>query len=138
MDAESDLHLTGRDAEERLVLTRHGASGEGDSRRAHARIGVASERFDVVEPIAPGGGRPGALEDEKAARDAAPAVSLLLACGQHVVRDQHGARIDAFGAKPAFGHAKVHDVAAVVAEGEENAGTGVNRLRHAIALLAGW
>ena len=100
MDAETDLHLTGRDAEERLILTRHRAPREGDSRRAHARIGVASQRFDVVETIAAGGGRPGALEDEEAARDAAPAVGLLRACGEHVVGDQHGARIDAFGAKP--------------------------------------
>ena len=137
VDTETDLHLTGRDAEERLVLTRYRATGEGDPRRAHARVGVASERLDVVETIAARGGCPGALEDEEAAGDAAPAVGLLPAGGKHVVSDQHGTRIDAFGTKPGLGHAKVHDVAAVVAEGEENAGAGVDRLRHSIALLAG-
>ena len=137
MDAETDFHLAGRDAEKGLVLARHRASGEGHPSRAHARVGVAGERFDIIQTIAARGRRPGALEDVKAARDAAPAVGFLRAGGEHIVGDQHRPRIDAFGAKPGLGHAEVHDVAAVVAEGEENAGAAIDRFRHPVALLTG-
>ena len=95
------------------------------------------ERFDVGDAVAARGGGPGRLEDVEPAGNAAPAVSLFRGCGEHVVRDEHGAGVDAVGAQARFRHAEVHDVAAVVAEGEEHAGAAIDRLGHAIALLAG-
>ena len=87
--------------------------------------------------IAARGRRPGALEHKEAARDAAPAIGFLRTGGKHIVSHQHGAYIHALSAEPGFGHAEVHHVAAVVAEGEENAGAGIDCLRYSIALLAG-
>jgi hypothetical protein len=100
-------------------------------------VGAAGEFLDGVEGIAAGGAGAGGLEDVEAAGDAPPAFRLLRPRREHVVGHQHRPGVDSLGAQPAFGHPEVHDVAGVVAEGEEDPGTAIGGPGDAVGLLAG-
>jgi hypothetical protein len=137
VDAEADLHLAFFDAEEGIGLARDGAASEAHASGAHAGIGVAGERLDIRDAVTTGGGGPGRLEDVEATGDTAPPVGLCRRRGEDIVRHQHCAGIDPLGTQPRFGHAEVHDIAAVVAEGEEHARPAIDGFRDAVAVLAG-
>jgi hypothetical protein len=134
MNAQTKLHLVGRDGEERRRLPRNRATAERDAERARHRVGVTPHRLDRIEIVATPCRRAEDFEDEEVTRDAAPRVEI--GGRRHVIRDKHLTHVDAFHLQAHLRHPEVHHVATVVAIRKDHASTAIQRLADAVALLA--
>jgi hypothetical protein len=135
VNAEAEVHVAGFNLEQGLCLAREGAAVERDAEAHGRRVGLAGNRLDLVQRVPAIGGSAGDLEDHEIADHTPPFRALLLRRGCHIVGDQHGAAVDAFGAEALLGGAEVHHVAGVVAETEQHARATVECLPGAVGLL---
>lgn len=131
MDAQAQGQAAGFDPEQRRRLPGQGAAVEGHAEGHAGGIGAPGHRLDRVE-VQPGfGGGAGDLEDQQIARHAAALAALGQTGAGHVVGHRQNARVDALGAQPLGGGAKVQHVAGVIAKAQDHAAAALRRPRHA-------
>ena len=129
VDADPQSHAPLGDGEERSVRAGQGGSGEGDTQRAGPSVRQQRDVGDVIERPAVLGGPCGGFEDDQVPSQTAASVMLIPARAGDVIRDGDAAARDAVGPELSLRAVEIQHIAGVVAVGEENPRSAVDRAR---------
>ena len=126
MDADAHLDFVIAQHEVGFPGGGHGAGAQGHAHGTSAVIHPAGQRRYAGEVVTAGGGRAADLFGQHGGADAAAAGGVQAVLHRHVVIDNDRLHLDAASLAKLGSHFKIHDVAGVVLDDVEDAGSAID------------
>ena len=134
MNADTHLHLILAKRESRLAGGRHRAAGQRHAHRAGALVDLVAERLEALQIGARFGCGADDLLHHQRAGNAAPARRIKRVLDRHIVIGDDGLDIHS---RHFLRHLEIHEVALIILDDEEDAGSLIHRLRRGDHLVGG-